>query len=507
MLKISFTEHTTQTQNAKGKSSADSLVVFIYDGGKSSPSATVLDKQVDGAIKTALASGKFIGKKGQALSIIAPKGLKLARLVLLGAGKEKDFDLLAAQSIGGTLTAHLNSNGAKKAHVLVDFPAGSKIHADSIAANMAFGAILRSYTFDKYYTKKKPEEKHTLAEIEFSVKNAKGAEKSYDVLEKMINGIFFTRDLVSEPPNIIYPDSLAKKCKQLTALGVTVEVLDVAHMQKLGMGALLGVGQGSAKDSRLVVMQWKGGNKSEAPLAFVGKGVTFDTGGISIKPAANMHEMKYDMAGAGAVIGLIKTLAGRKAKVNAVGVVGLVENMPDGNAQRPGDVVTSMSGQTIEVLNTDAEGRLVLSDALWYTQERFNPSLIIDLATLTGAIVVALGTSRAGLFSNNDKLAEHLSEAGKKSGEEVWRLPLADVYDKQINSDIADMQNIGKDREAGSITAAQFLQRFIKDEKTPWAHLDIAGVAWAHKDMDVTPKGATAFGIRLLNQLILDYYE
>ena len=235
--------------------------------------------------------------------------------------------------------------------------------------------------------------------------------------------------------------------------------------------------------------------------------MTFDTGGISIKPANGMEDMKYDMAGSGAVIGLIKTLAGRKAKVNVVGVVGLVENMPDGNAQRPGDVVTSMSGQTIEVLNTDAEGRLVLADALWYTQEQFKPAFVIDLATLTGAIVVALGTSRAGLFSNNDKLAQQLFDAGKKAGEEVWRLPLGEVYDKQINSDIADMQNIGKDREAGSITAAQFLQRFIKDEKTPWAHLDIAGVAWAHKDLDVTPKGASAFGIRLLNQLVADYYE
>ena len=327
-------------------------------------------------------------------------------------------------------------------------------------------------------------------------------------LKKSIDGIFFTRDLVSEPANIIYPESLAEKCKELSTLGVKVEILGVKEMAKLGMGSLLGVGQGSAKESKLVVMQWNGdSNKSDAPLAFVGKGVTFDTGGISIKPAGGMEEMKWDMGGAGTVIGLLKTLAGRKAPVNAVGVAGLVENMPDGNAQRPGDVVTSMSGQTIEVLNTDAEGRLVLADALWYTQERFKPRFVIDLATLTGAIIVALGTSRAGMFSNNDTLAQQLSAAGKKSGEDVWRMPLADVYDKQIDSVIADMQNIGADREAGSITAAQFLQRFIKDKETPWAHLDIAGVAWTKKDLDTCPKGATAFGVQLLNQLVADYYE
>lgn len=286
-----------------------------------------------------------------------------------------------------------------------------------------------------------------------------------------------------------------------------MNILGETEMRKLGMNALLGVGQGSDKESQLVVMRYNGnkGSKS-APVAFVGKGVTFDTGGISIKPANGMEEMKWDMGGAGVVIGLMRALAGRKAKINAIGVAGLVENMPDGNAQRPGDVVKSANGQTIEVLNTDAEGRLVLADALWYTQQHSKPQFIIDLATLTGAIIVALGTSRAGLFSNNDKLARQLFDTGKKTGEEVWRLPLADVYDKQINSDIADMQNIGKDREAGSITAAQFLQRFIEND-TPWAHLDIAGVAWSKKDSDIAAKGATAFGVRLLNQLIADYYE
>ncbi|HEU5048181.1 MAG TPA: leucyl aminopeptidase [Rickettsiales bacterium] len=507
MITVSFAEHTTDKENAKVKSSFDTLVALVGDGGKLLPAAAALDKMTGGAVKTAVAAGKFTGKKGQTLSIVAPHGLSVQRLVLLGIGKEKEFDLLAAQSAGGKLTGHLNSAGVKKARLIVDAITGVKISADSIAANIAYGAKLRAYSFDKYHTTKKAEEKPTLAAIEVVVKDAKSAGKQFDVFEKIVAGVFFTRDLVSEPANVIYPESLAERCKELTALGVTVEVLSAAMMKKLGMGSLLGVAQGSVREAKLVVMQWKGGSKSDAPLAFVGKGVTFDTGGISIKPAGNMWDMKYDMAGAGAVIGLIKALAGRKAKVNAVGVVGLVENMPDGNAQRPGDVVTSMSGQTIEVLNTDAEGRLVLADALWYTQERFNPAFVIDLATLTGAIVVALGTSRAGLFSNNDKLADQLFASGKKAGEEVWRLPLADVYDKQINSDIADMQNIGKDREAGSITAAQFLQRFIKDKKTPWVHLDIAGMAWAHGDLDVTPKGATGYGIRLLNQLVADYYE
>jgi leucyl aminopeptidase len=503
MIQISFTELAAQAPDAKAKSAPDTLVALVADEGKLLASALAFDAQTEGTVKAAVASGRFKGKKGQTLSI----PLRLARLTLLGIGKEKDFGELAAASAGGALVPALNAAGAKKVLVSVDAVTGAKLPPAEIAAHIAFGAKLKSYRFDKYFTKKKPEDKPTLVEVTFAVKNAKAAQAEYAVLEKTVEGVFFTRDLVSEPANIIYPETLAEKCKELAKLGVKVEVLGVKEMTKLGMGSLLGVGQGSARESKLVVMQWNGAAKDKAPLAFVGKGVTFDTGGISIKPANGMDEMKWDMGGAGTVIGLMKTLAGRKARVNAVGVAGLVENMPDGNAQRPGDVVTSMSGQTIEVLNTDAEGRLVLADALWYTQERFNPKLIIDLATLTGAIIVALGTSRAGLFSNNDKLSEQLSAAGKKTGEEVWRLPLADVYDKQIDSVIADMQNIGADREAGSITAAQFLQRFIKDKETPWAHLDIAGVAWTKKDLDTAPKGATAYGVRLLNQLVADYYE
>jgi leucyl aminopeptidase len=286
-----------------------------------------------------------------------------------------------------------------------------------------------------------------------------------------------------------------------------VEILGESELQKLGMGALLGVGQGSSKESKMVVMQWRGLPKSDKsnPLAFVGKGVTFDTGGISIKPATGMENMKYDMAGAGAVIGTMKALAGRKAKVNAVGVIGLVENMPGGNAIRPSDVLTSASGQTIAVLNTDAEGRLVLADCLWYCQDRFKPKFMVNLATLTGAIIMTFGSVYAGLFSNCNELSEQLTKAGIKTGEKLWRLPMDEIYNKTMNSEIADIQNISNDKGAGSITAAQFLERFVN--KTTWAHLDIAGVAWASKDEDITPKGATAFGVRLLNQFVLDNYE
>jgi leucyl aminopeptidase len=312
---------------------------------------------------------------------------------------------------------------------------------------------------------------------------------------------------VSEPANIIYPRTFADRCLELSEVGVEVQVLDQDQMKKLGMGAILGVAQGSVQEPYLVVMKYDGDPDAsdKRPVAFVGKGVTFDTGGISIKPAAGMEDMKWDMGGAGVVLGLMKGLAARKAKVNAVGVVGLVENMPSGSAQRPGDIVTSMSGQTIEVLNTDAEGRLVLADALWFTQDTFKPRAMINLATLTGAIIVALGTEHAGLFSNNDELSEQLTAAGRKVGEKLWRLPMNDAYDKAINSDAADVKNIAGSRDAGSIIGAQFLQRFVNN--VPWAHLDIAGVTWAKKDNGTVPKGSTAFGVRLLDRYVADVFE
>jgi leucyl aminopeptidase len=496
-MKITFAE--------LGKTAPDdSVLIFpVTDDKKLSTLAAVLDKKSGGLITKAMAAANFTGKRGQFIGVMLESG----QVLLAGVGKEKELNQSKLENLGGAAMARLLSTQAASATFVFEGIKDSKVKGAEAAARIAHGANLRSYRFDKYFTKTPADEKPKLKTFAVACANNKAAASAYAPLNKLSEGVFFTRNLVSEPANIIYPESLAEKCLELKALGVGVKVLSVAEMTKLGMGALLGVGQGSAKESKMVIMTYNGASKDgKNPLAFVGKGVTFDTGGISIKPANGMEEMKWDMGGAGVVIGLMRALAGRKAKVNAIGAVGLVENMPDGNAQRPGDVVTSMSGQTIEVLNTDAEGRLVLADVLWYAQKNYKPKLVIDLATLTGAIIVALGTSRAGLFSNNDQLSDRLFKSGEKTGEELWRLPMGDVYDKQINSDIADMQNIGKDREAGSITAAQFLKRFIVGE-TPWAHLDIAGVAWSKKPSDIAAKGATAFGVRLLNQLVEDYYE
>jgi leucyl aminopeptidase len=490
-MKISFSSPSIPSSGA--------LVAGVKDGGALSPSAAEIDKATKGAVKRAIAASRFTGAKGQSLEILAPAGIKNSRVLLVGLGKE--LDELGQQALGGRIYAHMNQVGEKEAHVLVDDGAAD---LDEAAAQIGFGARLRSYRYDKYRTKEAKDKKPTLATLTIHVKGVANARKSFGVLDAVAEGVFFTRDLVSAPPNVLYPESFAEEAKQLTKLGVKVEVLDVKQMTKLGMGALLGVGQGSVRESRIVIMQWNGAGRSKKPLAFIGKGVTFDTGGISIKPAAGMEDMKWDMGGAGTVTGLMKALAGRKAKANVVGLIGLVENMPDGNAQRPGDVVTSMSGQTIEVINTDAEGRLVLADVMWYAQDRYKPQVMIDLATLTGAVIIGLGHEHAGLFANDDALSDNLTAAGKATGEKVWRLPLDDAYDKQINSDIADMKNVGG-RPAGSITAAQFLLRFVKD--TPWAHLDIAGMAWSTKDTDTVPKGGTGYGVRLLDRLVRDHYE
>lgn len=481
------------------------VVVGVLEEGKLMPTAAGLDRSSGGALKRAVAASRFSGKKDELLAVLAPANLALSRIVLVGLGKPSAVTAAQLQGLGGLLLAHLNSAGETAATVMLDKIEGGVKPGDA-AANLAYGARLRSYRFDRYRTKEKPESKPTLDRLTVLSANSADGKRLYQKLDKIADGVFFTRDLVSEPANILYPATFAAQAKTLTALGVQVEVLDEKKMKKLGMGSLLGVGQGSVRPSRLVVMQWKGNPKAkDAPLAILGKGVTFDTGGISIKPAAGMEDMKWDMAGAGVVIGLMKALAGRKAKVNVVGMVGLVENMPSGSAQRPGDIVTSMSGQTIEVLNTDAEGRLVLADVLWYCQDRFKPRFMIDLATLTGAIIIALGHEHAGLFSNNDELADRLSAAGKSVGEPLWRMPLGDAYDRQLDSDAADVKNIGGGRDAGSITAAQFLQRFVN--KTPWAHLDIAGTAWSKKDAPTVPKGATAFGVRLLERFIAEHYE
>ena len=483
------------------------VVVGVLEGRKLSPSAADLDRQSKGGLVRAIAASRFTGKKEETFIVPGLAGVAYDRIVLLGLGKAGGLTPLQIQRLGGVLVPALNASGATAAFVLIDSLPDSTIEPAMAAANVAYGAKLRSYRFDKYRTKEKPEQKPSLAALTLLAASPAAARKEFQSLERRAEAIAFTRDLVSEPANIIYPETLAERAKSLTKLGVEVEILDEKAMKKLGMGALIGVGQGSAKPSRLVVLHYKGNPraKNKAPVAFIGKGVTFDTGGISIKPAPGMEDMKWDMAGSAVVIGLIMALAGRRAKVNAVGVVGLVENMPSGTAQRPGDIVTSMSGQTIEVLNTDAEGRLVLADALWYCQDRFKPQFMVNLATLTGAIIVALGHEYAGLFSNNDELAARLAASGDAMEEPLWRLPLGDAYDRQLDSDAADIKNISSGRDAGSITAAQFLQRFVNN--VPWAHLDIAGVAWSKKDAPLVPKGATAFGIRLLDHFVASHYE
>ena len=503
------------------------VVVGVLDDRQLSASARTLNDKLGGAVVRAMEASRFKGKKDQHLSILAPAGTGYDRILLLGLGAAADLDALKLQGLGAAVYAALAGTGHTEACVAVDPLDGSSLEPAEIAVEMAFGARLRAYRFSKYFSKEKEEDGPSLTSLTFACEGAAQAKKAYATKDLIADAVFFTRDLVSEPANVIYPESFAAEARKLEKLGLEVEVLGEKEMKKLGMNTLLAVGQGSDRESQLVILQWWGlgkpGDKKDEkkkdkddskgsdaaddpqrPLAFVGKGVTFDTGGISIKPSANMEDMKWDMAGGAVVVGALRTLAARKAKVNAVGVVGLVENMPSGTAQRPGDVVTTMSGQTVEVINTDAEGRLVLCDALHYTNDRFRPRLIVDLATLTGAIIIALGHEKAGLFSNDDQLAAQLTAAGLAVGEPLWRLPLGDEYDKMIKSEIADMKNVGN-RGAGSITAAQFLQRFVG--KTPWAHLDIAGVAWAKSDHHVVPKGASAFGVRLLDRFVADAFE
>ena len=483
------------------------LVVGALSGGKLLATAERVDKATDGALTRAMNASRFKGESGQSLTVMAPSGVGASRVVLIGLGEAERVDDLAAQTFGGRAWKAVAGTGDKTAMVAIDPIKGSKLKTWEISANAAYGALLGSYRFDKYRTREKADAKPSVTTLTVASRDPSDAKKAYGPMAKVADGVFMTRDLVSEPANVIYPITLAQQARTLSKLGIKVSVLDEKQMAKLNMGALLGVAQGSANKPRLVVMQWNGAPraKNKQPIAFVGKGVTFDTGGISIKPAGGMEDMKWDMGGSGVVIGLMKALAGRKAKVNAVGVVGLVENMPSSTAQRPGDVVNTMSGQTVEVINTDAEGRLVLADAMWYCQDRYKPHTLIDLATLTGAIIVSLGNENAGMFANDDDIWDKLTAAGKSVGEPVWRMPLGDAYDKLINSDIADMKNIGG-RWGGSITAAQFLQRFIKDD-VKWAHLDIAGVTWSNKDTPTVPKGGTAFGVRLLDRLVADHYE
>jgi len=494
MLKITFASVTLPSQHA--------LILTVGEKQKLGEQGAKLDRKLGGVLKRAMAANHFEGKKDQTLVVVAPAKSRLTRLVLVGIGDPAKADAAAMESAGGAALAALG-NKDTQATFLVDAFKGQ--NGAEAAAHAALGARLRSYRFDKYRTKLKPEQKPHLKTLTIASVDAAKARQAYAPLDKIADGVFLTRDLVSEPANTLTPETFAKACVELKSLGVKVEVLDERQMKRLGMGSLLGVAQGSLNPPRLVSMEWLGA-EDEKPVVFVGKGVTFDSGGLSLKPAEGMEKMKYDMAGAGAVIGAMKALAGRKAKAHVVGIVGLVENMPSGNAQRPGDVVTSMSGQTIEVLNTDAEGRLVLADALWYAQENFEPRCVVDLATLTGAITIALGHEYAGIFSNNDALNDQLLSAGKNVAEPLWRFPLGDAYDKQLDSPIADMKNIGSRGQAGSITAAQFLQRFIK-KGVAWAHLDIAGMAWLDSAKTTCPKGASAYGVRLLDQFVREVAE
>ncbi|HHZ08929.1 MAG TPA: leucyl aminopeptidase [Rhizobiales bacterium] len=445
----------------------------------------------------------FTGKSGTSLELVAPEGLGLDRLVAIGTGRESSLDEYAWMRLGGSIFAALRK--PSDVSVVLDLP-GTAIGAAE-AASVAGGILLRSYTFDKYKTRKGEGDEHDAtkpARITILCADPAAAKKAFAEAKAVADGVMLARDLVNEPANALGPVEFAARAGELVRLGVDVSVLTEKEMKKLGMGALLGVAQGSSRPPRLIVMRWNGAAAGDRPIAFVGKGVTFDTGGNSMKPASGMEDMKGDMGGAAAVLGLMHALAARKAKANVVGIVGCVENSVDGNAQRPGDIVTSMSGQTIEVLNTDAEGRLVLCDALWYCNEKFSPRIMIDLATLTGAIMVALGQHHAGLFANDDVLAERLLAAGQTTQEKVWRMPLGPEYDKLIESKNADMKNIGG-RYGGAVTAAQFLKRFVKD--TPWAHLDIAGTAMASPANEINQSWGSGFGVRLLDRLVRDHYE
>lgn len=499
-MKITF-----DTKPAK----TDALVVFVAEGGKLQEAGRRVDKKAKGALRRAILAEKFQGDKGQTIAVSGPAGLRYGVVVLAGIGKPHDLRLKCFEKIGSGLVPVLNAHKATSADVMFDatgIPFKDFTEAEA-ASRMATGALLNSYRFDKYLTREPKAKKPALRAVNFTVSDAAPARKAFAEAQKIASGVFLTRDLVSEPPNVLYPESFANIIRdELSPLGVEVKILHAKDIQKMGMGALTAVGQGSAREPKLVSMEYKGGAKGQKPIAFVGKGVTFDTGGISLKPGPGMEDMKWDMGGAGVVTGLMKALAARQAQVNAVGVVALAENMPSGTACRPGDIVTSLSGQTVEILNTDAEGRLILCDALWYTQNTFAPTHIVDLATLTGAMIIALGHEYAGVFSNDDGFADDLICASRKVGEELWRMPLNDAWDKALDSPAADIKNISGGRDAGSAVAAHFLKRFIK-AGVKWAHLDIAGVAWANKDRPSVPKGASAFGVRLLDGYVQSYVE
>jgi leucyl aminopeptidase len=492
-----------------GAAAAATVVLLAGEELKlGSAAGGVNDRSKSALTKAAQAAG-FTGKARTSIELLAPGGIEAQRLLLVGTGSApNELDRLR---LGGFVLTQIKARKTASASLVADPADPGQVSAEVFAADLAYGALLRSYSFTKYQTRKSQDDnaendvRDGLATLTVHCAKPEAAAKAFASRKALAEGVFLARDLVNEPANVLGPVEFAERLKELGRAGLSVEVLDEDQLAALKMNALLAVGQGSNRPSRVVVIQWNGSkSKRGKPLCFVGKGVCFDTGGISMKPAAGMEDMKGDMGGAACVAGLMLALAGRKAQVNAVGLVGLTENMPSGTAQRPGDIVTSMSGQTIEVLNTDAEGRLVLADVLWYAQERFKPKLIVDLATLTGAIIVALGKEYAGLFSNDDKLASALQAAGEATGEKVWRMPLAKAYDKLIDSKTADMKNIGG-RHGGAITAAQFLQRFVKD--TDWAHIDVAGTAFDSAKNEINQSWGSGWGVRLLDRFVADNHE
>ncbi|TAL33872.1 MAG: leucyl aminopeptidase [Alphaproteobacteria bacterium] len=499
-MKISF--------DAKSPKS-DAFVAFAVEGGKLLEPGKWADKKMSGALKRAIEAEKFEAKKAQTLVVPGPAGMPHSHVVIVGLGKPEDLKEQDFEKLGGTVVSVLNGRKAGSADVAfrTDGIKLKGLDPRHAAARMATGALLSAYRFDKYLTKEPKDKKPTLKSLSFTVDDPARVKKIFSDEKIAAESVYLVRDLVSEAPNVLYPESFAAIIrKELSPFGVDVTVLGAREIEKKGMGALMAVGQGSAREPKLVTMEYRGAGKKDPVVCFVGKGVTFDTGGISIKPGPGMEEMKWDMAGAAVVTGLLRTLAAREAKVNAVGVVALAENMPSGTACRPGDIVETMSGQTVEILNTDAEGRLILCDALWYAQEEFRPTHIVDLATLTGAMIIALGHEYAGVFSNDSAFVKELVAAGKHVGEELWRMPLNDAWDKAIDSPAADMKNISGGRDAGSAIGAHFLKRFIQDG-VKWAHLDIAGVAWSNKDRTSVPKGASAFGMRLLDRYVAENWE
>ena len=483
-----------------------------------SPAVQSLNSRGGGLILKAAEAAEFKGKQKTSIEILAPQKLDVQRLVVVGTGKGASHSESDWASLGGYALGQITARKTTEASLVAEVAGAGDTKPETVAAALAFGALLRHYSFKKYQTKKNGEEKENnngsetkpasdrLTKLVVHCADPEKARAAFAAKRAIAEGVYVARDLVNEPANVLGPVEFADRVKELERLGLEVEILDVDALKALKMNTLLSVAQGSARPARVAVMQWHGAKSKRAkPLAFVGKGVVFDTGGISIKPAAGMEDMKGDMGGAAAVVGLLVALAERKAPVNAVGIIGIVENMPSGTATRPGDIVVSMSGQTVENLNTDAEGRLVLADVLWYAQERFKPRFVIDLATLTGAIMVALGKDFAGLFANDDKLADQLIAAAKATGEKVWRMPIDKAYDKMIDSKNADVKNIGG-RWAGSCTAAAFLNRFIKKD-TPWAHLDIAGTAMDAPKNEINTSWGSGWGVQLLDRFIADNYE